>query len=100
VIRDEFNCLSPYSDADPEQCLELKYIKKDKHELAGTFKTSTLRNIGKTAPYMHDGRFANLQEVINHYITVSQSKKVFTDLPPINLTDQQQKDLINFLLTL
>lgn len=33
----------------------------------GKFKTPTLRNLVFTAPYMHDGRFATLQEVINHY---------------------------------
>jgi cytochrome c peroxidase len=33
----------------------------------GKFKMSSLRNIEKTAPYMHDGRFATLAEVINHY---------------------------------
>ncbi len=33
----------------------------------GRFKTSTLRNIGLTAPYMHDGRFATLEQVVEHY---------------------------------
>ncbi|WP_321538862.1 hypothetical protein [Flavobacterium piscinae] len=33
----------------------------------GRFKTSTLRNIELTAPYMHDGRFATLEEVVEHY---------------------------------
>ncbi len=36
-------------------------------ERLGEFKIPTLRNIGVTAPYMHDGRFASLEEVINHY---------------------------------
>lgn len=35
--------------------------------LIGAFKVPTLRNIAQTAPYMHDGRFATLQEVIDHY---------------------------------
>ena len=35
----------------------------------GTFKMPTLRNVEVTAPYMHDGRFASLQEVIDHYNT-------------------------------
>lgn len=38
---------------------------KSKHD--GLFKTPTLRNIELTAPYMHDGRFATLEEVIDHY---------------------------------
>ncbi|MEO0734951.1 MAG: cytochrome C peroxidase, partial [Bacteroidota bacterium] len=33
----------------------------------GKFRTPTLRNIALTAPYMHDGRFATLEEVLDHY---------------------------------
>ena len=33
----------------------------------GKFRSPTLRNIELTAPYMHDGRFATLEEVIDHY---------------------------------
>lgn len=33
----------------------------------GVFKTPSLRNVGLSAPYMHDGRFATLEEVVNHY---------------------------------
>jgi len=36
-------------------------------ERLGEFKIPTLRNIARTAPYMHDGRFASLSDVINHY---------------------------------
>ena len=39
---------------------------KDVKDLAA-FKTPTLREISKTAPYMHDGRFATLEDVIGHY---------------------------------
>ena len=35
--------------------------------IEGEFKIPTLRNIAKTAPYMHDGRFASLRDVVNHY---------------------------------
>ena len=42
---------------------ELTGIESDK----GKFKTTTLRNIELTAPYMHDGRFATLTEAIQHY---------------------------------
>lgn len=38
-------------------------------ELTGLFKAPTLRNIEKTGPYMHDGRFATLEEVVDHYST-------------------------------
>lgn len=39
----------------------------------GTFKVPTLRNIALTAPYMHDGRFATLEEVVEHYSSGIQS---------------------------
>ena len=35
--------------------------------LGGRFRAPTLRNVAVTAPYMHDGRFATLEEVVDHY---------------------------------
>lgn len=67
----------------------------------GRFKAPTLRNIAFTAPYMHDGRFKTLEEVINHYNSgglVSPNKNSF--LYPLNLTETQKSDLIAFLMTL
>lgn len=67
----------------------------------GMFRTPTLRNIELTAPYMHDGRFQTLEEVIHHYnsggkISFNANANIF----PLNLTDQDQSDLIAFLKTL
>ena len=59
-----------------------------------------LRGISKTAPYMHDGRFENLIDVIKHYEVASQIKPSITDLSPIHLNNKQRQDLVNFLLTL
>lgn len=100
VLRDEFNCLGKHSDAKPEQCAELNFVNRNKHQLSGTYKTPTLRGIKHTSPYMHDGRFDNLSEVIEHYVVTSQDKQKKTDLSPISLTEKQRTDLINFLLTL
>lgn len=71
----------------------------------GKFKVPTLRNIELTAPYMHDGRFATLEEVVDHYdmggtpsLTIDPlMKKVGIGL---NLSLQEKTDLINFLKTL
>jgi cytochrome c peroxidase len=67
------------------------------------FKIPTLRNIAYSFPYMHDGRFAKLKDVIQHYATLSASKglksKEFSKRP-IALNDNQQKDLLAFLKTL
>ena len=70
------------------------------------FKVPTLRNIELTAPYMHDGRFETLEEVIEHYN--SGIKASSTADPTVEntretglfLTEQDKQDLLNFLKTL
>lgn len=66
------------------------------------FKVPTLRNLQYSYPYMHDGRFQNLQDVVNHYNEEkfnhpSLSKKLKQKM---NLTSKEKTDLIAFLLTL
>ncbi|MCB9251369.1 MAG: c-type cytochrome [Flavobacteriales bacterium] len=72
----------------------------------GKFKVTSLRNIAITAPYMHDGRFKTLEEVIEHY---NSGIKASATLDPsleqtrakgLFLTDQDKKDLVAFLKTL
>ena len=72
------------------------------HELdKGKFKTPTLRNIEVTAPYMHDGRFATLEEVIDHYNNGGEGHPNSDVLMrPLNLTEEEQEDLITFLKAL
>ena len=71
------------------------------------FKVTSLRNIAITPPYMHDGRFETLEEVIEHYNTgVKNSPTVdgllFNNLHPggLQLTAQDKADLVAFLKTL
>ncbi len=67
----------------------------------GKFKAPTLRNLVFTAPYMHDGRFTTLSEVIDHYSSggkTSPTKSEF--LYPLHFTESQKADLLAFLLTL
>jgi cytochrome c peroxidase len=66
------------------------------------FKVPTLRNLEFTFPYMHDGRFDNLSEVINHYTKgIQKSKTLSVKLKnPIQLSSNEKVDLIAFLLTL
>ncbi len=73
----------------------------------GRFRVVTLRNIALTAPYMHDGRFATLEEVVDHYSAhIVQSSTLSPFLQggsnnvgqdPIRLTNEEKKDLIAFL---
>ena len=71
----------------------------------GKFKVPSLRNVEFTAPYMHDGRFSTLEEVIDHYnsgghfsTTVSPFMKNIDE--GLHLSISQQQALIAFLKTL
>lgn len=67
----------------------------------GKFRAPSLRNIALTAPYMHDGRFNTLEEVLDHYNSgghYSPNKNPL--IYPLRLTDQQKSDVIAFLHTL
>jgi len=72
----------------------------------GKFKTPSLRNLVFTAPYMHDGRFETLQEVLDFYSTGVQeglntdSRMSLAHQGGVQLNDQDKADLIAFLLTL
>ncbi len=100
VIQDEFNCLGRYSDAKPEQCAELRYIKVDAHEMERQFKPPSLRGVAERAPYMHAGQFQNLQEVLNHYNTAPQAPAGHSELKPLNLSATEMAQIIAFLKTL
>ncbi len=66
------------------------------------FKVPTLRNIEFTFPYMHDGRFKNLNQVIKHYNSgIVFSKTLSEELQqPLNLSDNERVELVAFLKTL
>lgn len=71
----------------------------------GLFKTPSLRNVEFSAPYMHDGRFETLEEVIDHYNTgghFSSTVDPFMKFTQggLQLTDQKKLDLLNFLKAL
>jgi cytochrome c peroxidase len=67
----------------------------------GRFKSPSLRNVERTAPYMHDGRFDTLEKVIDHY---SKEVKPHPNLNPqmrrLNFTESEKAALIAFLKTL
>ncbi|QBZ98625.1 cytochrome-c peroxidase [Flavobacterium sangjuense] len=65
------------------------------------FKIPSLRNSYYTYPYMHDGRFKTLMEVIKHYNSLGNDKNLPAALvKPMNLSDNDRVDLIAFLYTL
>ncbi len=68
----------------------------------GTFREVSLRNIALTAPYMHDGRFATLEEVLDHYVSdVHPAPNLASELSTATtlsqLTQNDKEDIIAFL---
>jgi cytochrome c peroxidase len=97
VLENEFNCLGDYSDAEPDQCVELRFIKTSGVELPGAFKVPTLRNVAETAPYMQSGQILTLAEVLQHYNKAEPGPLGHNELNPLNLSETQLKQLEAFL---
>lgn len=100
VLNDEFNCLGPYSDADPEDCDELRFLVDGGEELAGAFKPPTLRNVAETAPYMHAGQFGDLFAVVRHYRHAPEAAIGHTEVEPLNFMHTGMMQLEAFLHSL
>lgn len=84
-----------------------RFAVTDTLDELGAFKTSTLRNVAVTAPFMHDGSLKTLRDVVEHYNNGGITKK--TDpvndflsggIRPLDLTDDEISDLVAFLETL
>lgn len=100
--------------------LSLNYKDKGKGAITGnpqhnaTFKVPSLRNIANTAPYMHDGRFSTLMEVVNHYSegvqphknlnfrlsTIDDDDHIGGPAMKLNLNQEEKEALVAFLHTL
>lgn len=97
AISDEFNCYSQYAQED---CSELKYAKKSGTELVSAFKVPTLRNVGETAPYMHNGSLESLKDVLSYYNKARPKIGVHMELRALRLFPHQLKQIHAFLQTL
>lgn len=96
----ENNGLDEVSDLNDFEDLGYGEVTGDPFD-NGTFRTPTLRNISFTAPYMHDGRFETLEEVIDHYNSGGKDSPNKNSLVyPLGMTELQKKQLIAFLRTL
>lgn len=82
-----------------------RFAVTDSFDEIGGFKTSTLRNIAMTAPYMHDGSLKTLKDVVKHYNEGGKSPNdswpvnayLSGGIRPLNLTEQQMDDLVAFM---
>jgi cytochrome c peroxidase len=67
----------------------------------GKFKTPTLREVGRTGPYMHDGSFATLEDVVNFYSDGNRpNPNLDPELRRLNLTGEEKAQLVAFLRAL
>ena len=100
---DEFKNIGLYNRKELNDAGLFNLSNKDTDR--GKFKTPGLRNIAVTAPYMHNGMFKTLEEVMEYY---NNPQKFVPDAvniddalkSPLNLTEKEKKDLIAFLKTL
>ena len=99
VLEDPFNCLGDFSDINPRECTELRFIRTGEN-LVGAHKTPSLRNIADTAPYMHAGQLATLEEVIDHYNRASAAMVGHNEAKALSLGRKEKKQLEAFLHTL
>jgi cytochrome c peroxidase len=78
-------------------------MHSERPEDVGKFRAPTLRNIAVTAPYMHDGSIATLEEVIAHYAQGGRhpgSPNKSTTIQPLTLSAAERRDLLAFLHSL
>ncbi len=78
-----------------------RYMVTGVEEDRGAFKSPTLRNVARTAPYMHDGSIATLEEVIDYYDR-GGNKNIHVDpeLHPLKLAAEEKQALVAFLRSL
>lgn len=98
-----YNLLGPWSDArDGDAAVKTRHVQLQ-HRNFGEFKVPSLRNVALTAPYLHDGQLATLDDVVRHYSELDLDR-LHSDgeriLEPLHLDDAERADLVAFLHTL
>lgn len=104
LLDSPFNLLGAYSDArDPRVADKTRYSRGAALKW-GAFRTPGLRNVAATPPYMHDGRFASLPDVLNHYTRVRRllrgNPQMDSLLAHVAVSPDETADLAAFLRTL
>jgi cytochrome c peroxidase len=103
LLASKFNLLGPYSDdATRGAAIKTAHVNPE-HRNFGEFKTPSLRNVGYTGPYMHNGEMASLDQVVRHYSELNVDRLHANGeaiLRPLKLTQQEIADVVAFLQTL
>jgi cytochrome c peroxidase len=101
VKADAFNRAGAYSDL--QDSAHLANLVEQPTDL-GAFRTPSLRNVEKTAPYMHNGVYTNMWDVVSHYNfgggTGAYSGTKETAVSPLLLTNEELDDIVEFLRSL
>jgi cytochrome c peroxidase len=104
VKNDPFNAAGVYSDASDGTQARLVRSLLNSPDNWGRFRTPSLREVSRTAPYMHEGRFDSLAEVVRYYSTLEGAVQLDhhqeTVLAPLELDELEQADLVEFLESL
>jgi cytochrome c peroxidase len=100
AVQGEFSCMSQYSDADPEDCVELRFAVTEGEELIRAYKTPSLRGVANRAPYMHAGQIETLEAVVRHYNLAPEPPFGHTELRKLRLSEKEEHQLVAFLRTL
>ena len=78
-----------------------RFLVTKKREDIGAFKTEQLRNVGLTAPYMHDGSLHTLWDVMDHYNKGGETNAYLDGgIEPLNLSENEINDVVAFLFAL
>lgn len=99
VQADPFNCKGAFSDDPGKDCPELRFARTGP-ELLGAFRTPSLRNLKGTAPFMHQGQLATLEDVIEHYDRAPLAMIGHNEARPLSLSRRERAQLLSFLETL
>jgi len=90
--------LASYGSAEPDMG---RYAQKPLNAMKGAFKTPTVREASRTAPYFHDGSAKTLMEVVEHYDRGGDVKtNLSPNIKPLNLTQDEKLALVSFMESL
>ena len=103
LLASRFNLLGRFNDdGDGNSAVRTRHVAME-HRNFGEFKVPGLRNVARTAPYMHDGSLATLGDVVRHYSGLSPDR-IHSDgealLRPLQLSAGESADLVAFLESL
>lgn len=100
-LADEFNCLGPWSDAPASSCSGAgTTVRSGDSSAVEAFRTPSLRNVTRRAPYGHVGRFATLEAIIAHHNQAPAARSGRNELSPLGLTSAEIRLIAGFLQTL